>query len=131
MYYAYSENATGKRQYLAEHLRNVAGLARKFAVPLGVPDLAYALGFWHDLGKFNPSWQECLLECEVNPKRRFGTKIDHNAAGAHLAREQGLDRLALIIQALHGGLHIPKTMEEWLIEKQRDTPVKDVLAGAQ
>ncbi|MGO8682854.1 MAG: HD domain-containing protein [Limisphaerales bacterium] len=38
-------------QPLAEHLRNVANLAKQFAVPLGLPAEAELAGLLHDLGK--------------------------------------------------------------------------------
>ena len=49
--YAHSENTKGTRQPLAEHLRNVAALARERARPFGGGDLAFLAGLWHDAGK--------------------------------------------------------------------------------
>lgn len=38
-------------QPLATHLRNVAGMAKQFAAPLGFPAEAELAGLLHDLGK--------------------------------------------------------------------------------
>jgi CRISPR-associated endonuclease Cas3-HD len=92
MYYAHSKNRAKQRQGLVEHLRCVANRTKKFATPLGASDLGYALGLWHDLGKFDDAWQEYLLECEIDPNRRNGKKIDHKAAGTLYARDLGVGR---------------------------------------
>jgi CRISPR-associated endonuclease/helicase Cas3 len=132
MYYAHSKNAAGNRQGLVEHLHGVAGRAREFAAPLGATDLAEALGLWHDLGKFNTDWQQYLRECETDPKRRFGKKIDHKAAGALLAYDGGYDKLALIVQAHHGGLKTESAMlNRWLPQRERALDLRGILARAR
>lgn len=132
MYYAHSKNDAGDRQGLLEHLRGVATRAREFAAPLGAADLAEAVGLWHDLGKFNPDWQQYLRECETDPKRRFGKKIDHKAAGALLACDGGYDKLALIVQAHHGGLKTETAMlDRWLPQRERTLDLRGILVQAR
>ncbi len=117
--YAHSENAQGKRQPLADHLRNVAELARERARPFGGGDLAFLAGLWHDAGKADPEWQRYLRESEAGVRRR-GTGPDHKCAGALLAEENGHpDYVGHLIHAHHGGLSDPQTgFRTWLSEKR-------------
>lgn len=45
---------------LSDHLTTVAMNAAAFASDFGNADWAYVAGMLHDLGKFNPDWQEYL-----------------------------------------------------------------------
>ncbi|MDN5344221.1 MAG: CRISPR-associated endonuclease/helicase Cas3 [Clostridia bacterium] len=94
---AHSQNNNGKEQLLADHLRNVANLARNFASRLTAPDLGYWAGFWHDLGKFHPEFQ-AYLRGEAG---RRGP--NHSTAGALLAT-RFFEPLAFLITGHHGGL---------------------------
>ena len=120
--YAHSENTRGKRQPLAEHLRNVAALARERARPFGGGDLAFLAGLWHDAGKADPEWQRYLRESEAGTRGR-GTGPDHKCAGVLLAEENGHPwYVGHLIHAHHGGLADPQTdFRAWLSEK-RDLP---------
>jgi len=42
---------------LSEHLQRVAIIAGQFASEFENSDWAESAGIWHDLGKYNPSWQ--------------------------------------------------------------------------
>lgn len=115
-YIAHSKNQFEQRQDLEEHLRTVAEVASRFAESFGVSELAHYIGLWHDIGKFNPKFQEYLLRCEADPSAK-GTGPDHKAAGARLAL-QYLAPLALLAQGHHGGLKSPGDMETWLKKKE-------------
>ena len=65
--YAHSSNEDGKRHAIVDQLCATSGLTRGFADAFGVGDLAYYLGLWHDLGKFNPTFQDYLFRCEQEP----------------------------------------------------------------
>jgi len=45
---------------LNDHLSSVATIAADFAREFGNADWAMTAGLLHDLGKFNPRWQEYL-----------------------------------------------------------------------
>jgi CRISPR-associated endonuclease/helicase Cas3 len=109
--YAHSRNDQGKRHDLVEHLQAVADLASRFAAPFGASELAYYLGLWHDLGKFDPDFQAYLLQAETS-NRRYGP--DHKAAGVQMALRHDLGPLALLLQGHHGGLKNKQDLKRWL-----------------
>jgi len=52
--FAHSENASGRRQPLDEHLHNVAELAARFGRKFGAGEFARLVGLCHDVGKSTP-----------------------------------------------------------------------------
>jgi len=130
MYYAHSRNDSGDRQDLVDHLHNVADIASRFAADFAPHNLVYALGLWHDLGKFNPKFQEYLFACEADPKAHSHGP-DHKAAGAQFALDRKLWPLALLIQAHHGGLKTRTDLQSWLKERGSDPAIADALARAR
>lgn len=128
-YYGHSRNAQGQRQLLTDHLQIVAKQAAAFAASFAAADVAHLLGLWHDLGKFNPAFQDYLRACEGDgPHPPHGP--DHKAAGSHLA-SQHVGLLSLIIQAHHGGLQSPSEFKQWLAQKLADPATLDALAHAR
>ncbi len=116
--YAHSANGRGERQLLVDHLRNVGALASELAEPFGGGPLAFLAGLWHDVGKADPEWQRCLIECERGTRQRIG--IDHKCAGALLAEEAGLRMVGLLIYAHHGGLRHPvRDYKPWLAARRK------------
>lgn len=129
MYYAHSQNDKGQRHELVAHLRTVAEHAAGFAGGFGGGELAHYVGLWHDLGKFNPKFQEYLCRCEVDPKAK-GSGPDHKAAGAKLCR-QHLATLSLLIQGHHGGLKSPTDFQKWFGKHEQETALQESLAIAR
>jgi CRISPR-associated endonuclease/helicase Cas3 len=86
-------------QPLEEHLRNVAELANCFADPFGAGDLAHLAGLWHDLGKYQPEYQDRLRGEQIG--------VEHSGAGAAHAfvknKVLGLP-LAFVVAGHHSGL---------------------------
>src|SRR5215211_6859336 len=87
---------------LDDHLRGTAELARGFAGPFGGGEVAYWLGFLHDLGKASCAWQDKLAAVQRAGGGRVG--IDHKTLGTRIAFDRGLGSFALGILGHHGGL---------------------------
>jgi len=105
-YFAHSgKRADGSDwQPLAEHLRNVARLARRFALEARPGDrafarAAYVAGWLHDLGKYRFEFQQMIRN-----ERGRGETTRHKEAGA--ARAAAIRRPDLVFAILghHGGL---------------------------
>jgi CRISPR-associated endonuclease/helicase Cas3 len=107
---AHSLNADGHPHALVEHLQKVAEGAREFAEKFGAADLAYWSGLWHDLGKFNPAFQEYL---KAQTEGRQASKVPHAIWGGLLAyrilRQFRLpwEEVVLPIAGHHAGLKDP------------------------
>jgi CRISPR-associated endonuclease/helicase Cas3 len=98
------------------HLNKVASLAGKFAEDMFPPESGNAhtaaewtrlIGWWHDLGKFAPEWQDYLKIKTDSHADEIAGKADHSTAGAQHA-EAKVDifgkLLAYIIAGHHAGL---------------------------
>jgi CRISPR-associated endonuclease/helicase Cas3 len=92
--------SSGKWQPLAEHLRNVAELAAKFAAPFGASEEAYLAGLLHDLGKYRDEFQDYLRGLTSG-----SAATQHAIFGAVEAVRRELLPAALAIQGHHAGLH--------------------------
>ena len=108
-FYAHSANDEGQKHILDDHLRATAEIAGNFASSFDSRLPAYYAGLWHDIGKFNPEFQNYL-----EGKTKSGP--DHKGAGAKLSSEH-LDLLGLLVQGHHGGLQAKKDFAGWLNEK--------------
>ena len=79
MYFAHSSKndaSKGDWQPLAQHLSEVAKLTALFASPCGCERAARLAGLLHDLGKYNPKFQQRLEGAT--------TRVEHSIAGAAL-----------------------------------------------
>ena len=123
-FYAHSANDEGYRHGLVEHLRAVAQMACDFASPFGGGEVAYYCGLWHDLGKFNPVFQQYL-----SGDRQRGP--DHKAAGTQLACEHLGRYCGLLVQGHHGGLRAVGDLKGWLDEKGGAPAVAQALGLAR
>ena len=82
-------------QPLAEHLQNVADLAARFADPFGASAEARLAGLLHDLGKYQPNFQNYLITGRP--------RTPHAIHGAAVLRRYR--NLANVIAGHHSGLH--------------------------
>lgn len=100
-YYAHSLEGrpSSEWQPLEEHLKNVAELAGGFAEDFGFRDWGYTAGLWHDLGKYQPEFQDRLLGAQIS--------VEHSGIGASQAYEKGKSHglpLSFVIGGHHAGL---------------------------
>ncbi len=100
-YYAHTaELPDGEWQLLATHLRNVAGLAKRFAAPLGLASEAELAGLLHDLGKYRDEFQEYL-----RGERARGGETQHAIYGAKWLFDKEQLGSAFGVAGHHAGLH--------------------------
>jgi CRISPR-associated endonuclease/helicase Cas3 len=110
---------TRRWQPLAEHLRQVARLARRFAEPLGLENEAELAGLLHDLGKYSERFQARLRDPAVRG-------INHWAAGAAHTAAARLTQVAFAIDGHHTGIPardgdgIRQTIAKMLDERERE-----------
>ncbi len=87
-------------QTLADHLGEVAELARKFSDKFSSGEWGYALGLLHDLGKYQEEFQRKLTGENI--------KVEHSGIGAVLAAEADNVLLSHVLSPCvlghHGGL---------------------------
>ena len=107
-----SEGSNGGPHDLRQHLLDTAIRAQEYAKVFGAGNLAYLLGVWHDLGKYNPDFQEYLREAQKaeDEGKRLGRKgPPHAIWGATLLHEKlrnhpQIDTFTLPILGHHAGL---------------------------
>lgn len=122
---AHTANDIGVRHPLVEHLVEVARLTKRFAEKLHAADEGHLAGLWHDLGKFNPEFQDYLRRCEAEPGQRFPS-VDHKAAGALLALRHHLPIVSWLIHAHHGGLVSRQSLGAWLAEREQVADIERI-----
>lgn len=95
---------------LQEHLQAVADDVETKANKLNAGRLGYYAGLWHDLGKYNPKFQDYLQKChaaKLAGQKPTREKIPHAIHGAFLAHELNCTSrfsLAFLIAGHHAGL---------------------------
>ena len=124
MMFAHSENDKGEKHCLQKHLQRVADLAEKFAAKFQAGPWGRLAGLLHDVGKFNPAFQDYL-----SGKGSRGP--DHSSAGAVLAVQRHYwEGLAFLIAGHHGGLPQPETLKQRLHDKVYDPLVLEACQKA-
>lgn len=107
-YYAHTP-ATGSERWhdLVSHLERTAERAHKHASKFGAGELGRLAGLWHDIGKFNPAFQDYLKECyraeTSGEKVPRGGSVPHAVYGAVHALHS-VQALAAVIHGHHAGL---------------------------
>lgn len=112
-------------ELLADHLREVAKLARDFGAPLGLANWAEAAGLLHDIGKASDAYQSYIRGKQGSP--------DHSTAGAQEAMRKfgGLGRfLAFVVAGHHAGLADGNALNERLGKKLEDYTGWELYAGS-
>ena len=100
---------------LKDHLQKVADKARSLAVLIAGEDSALAraaqvAGFLHDLGKYQPEWQQYLKDSAAKCPATSVPHAIHGAAYAlHALRNNAL---GFVVAGHHAGLHDMGTLKE-------------------
>lgn len=125
MFLAHSQNSEGQGHSLVQHLESVGNLAQQYAAKFDAGELGRWVGLWHDLGKFNPRFQEYVC----HPEAAHG-RIDHSSAGAVFGAEN-FEPLAFLIAGHHGGLPDISDLKERLARKRDDQAITETLSLAR
>jgi len=116
---------------LADHLQATADLAAQFAKEMQSEEWARLAGLWHDLGKYQPAFQDYIKKSSgYDPKLPdVKAKVDHSSVGAVYAKQQLTQQIRIIFAFLitghHGGLRNKDEAtaclgtEKYALEKQQ------------
>lgn len=128
---AHTKNVVGERQGLEEHLRNVAVTAAHFSAAFGGETFARYAGLLHDIGKYDPVFQQYLLQAEKNPHQ--GLKgPDHKSAGAVFAESiERTGALSHILFGHHGGVPDHARLQKIIRERKAKKSVQDAIIAAK
>ena len=137
MKYKFNAHTPGKGtddwHELQAHLNKVSKLAEKFADKFQAGKLGKYAGLWHDLGKYNPDFQQYLDECHtasLNNQKPPTKKVPHAIHGAILAAELCPD-IAPLIYGHHRGLPDYSAFEGQLNNPQAEGLLVRILASAK
>lgn len=123
-----------KWQPLLDHLLGVAKLSSEFSEAFGSEMWGFLAGLLHDLGKYNPEFQEYLRACSSVTTEGGTRGPEHSGVGAALAQriigdhkcQSAPHPLAMVIAGHHAGLS-DSDQDSTL----RPTPAKKRLPSAQ
>ena len=140
---AHTPNESGHWHCLQDHLQAVARLAEEFAGKFGAGELGYWIGLLHDIGKYNPAFQDYLnaaykakLADQTLPRKG---SVPHSIYGAVIARTTYANiypnlgstieggELTWVILAHHGGFTNPTLLEDALTRAGKDPDVAHVI----
>lgn len=122
-FWAHTPNIYGNPQYLLDHLLQTATLTRTFARKFGAEELGYTIGILHDVGKYNPEFQEYLRMYVRDPFYKPDKKLPHAIYGCYLCPEE-MQPLQLLIAGHHSGIYsFDKLTEAMSVHKMKSAIV--------
>src|SRR5215211_836106 len=107
---------------LTSHLEQTAAKAHINGAKFGAGEITYLAGLWHDIGKFNPDFQEYLALCERAAREGAPAPergVPHAVYGALLAAES-VQMLAPVIYGHHAGLPQLARLQSIVAEENPD-----------
>jgi CRISPR-associated endonuclease/helicase Cas3 len=127
---AHTPNEQGDSHYLDDHLRAVGKLAGILASKFSAEKLGYYAGLWHDLGKYNPKFQEYLQLCHAGSD--CAKRVPHAIYGAILSDEVcDHTNIAPLIYGHHAGLpnysELDSILGEFLENPTKETIYQQVI----
>ncbi len=121
-YWAHSPNEAGAFHTLADHLRNTAELASRFAEAWKGGEWGHLAGLCHDLGKVSPQFQAYV-------RSRAARGGDHSSLGACAVPDE-CDLLKFALAGHHAGLQNREDLNSRLKGAEADATVQEGLARA-
>lgn len=118
---------------LKEHLEAVAVDAEAKTEKLSAGRLGYYAGLWHDLGKYNPKFQDFLQQAhaaKLAGQKPPTKKVPHAIYGASFADELKITPLSFLIAGHHAGLPNQSDLKSRLKENQSISEYGTVRANA-
>jgi CRISPR-associated endonuclease/helicase Cas3 len=119
---------------LKEHLEKVAKTTEIKAEKLKAGRLGYYAGLWHDLGKYNPKFQDFLQKAHMAKlagQKPPMPKVPHALYGASLADELKITPLSFLIAGHHAGLPNQSDLKSRLKENQAKPDYEIVRSNAE
>jgi CRISPR-associated endonuclease/helicase Cas3 len=109
------------------HLSATAKLASRRAAKFGAGEIAYVAGLLHDLGKYNPDFQQYLLDAHAG---REATSTAHAVFGALMAFERNAPSLAFPIYGHHAGMPSPAKLQQAFADPETNKTYQRVKVAA-
>jgi CRISPR-associated endonuclease/helicase Cas3 len=119
---------------LEDHNAGVLKRAEGYAKTFGGQSLVASVARWHDLGKYNPDFQNYLERCYLAslsgaPPPEKG--VPHAVYGAILAVEAGAEFIAPLIAGHHAGMSDPATLKNRFADPETQGTYAQVLEAAR
>lgn len=129
---AHTKNDLGEQQGLEEHLQNVAAAAERYSAVFGGNAFARYAGLLHDVGKYNPEFQQYLRRAEETMEAQRLKGPDHKGAGAVLADTfERTGALAGVLFGHHGGIPDFATLQTTILDGRAKKPIQDAITSAK
>lgn len=130
---AHTPGKSGEWHNLISHLERTAEAAGDNGAKFGAGEVARLAGLWHDIGKFNPEFQDYLRRCEraVTTNEPAPVRgVPHAAFGGRFARG-AYPPLMQIICGHHAGLQETEQIKQRMEDLAPDSVYEEILRLAR